>query len=273
MTHVFPEFVVKLLHVFVADAGNQVVHRLHDAGLAHEVNTPLGISVTAVSALEEQLNDLTRSFRNGTLGKAEFNDFVEFAQEGIQISTTNLRRAAAMIASFKQVAVDQASERQRDFEIGDYLSSVATSLRPNYKYRPITLDIRCPEKIFISSYPGALSQVFTNLIMNSLIHAYDEKQTGTITIDITHPENSDMIELCYRDDGKGMEKEVLSHLFEPFFTTRREDGGSGMGTNIIYDLITERLGGELDVSSEPGQGTTFVIHLPQQLPSPTFSET
>ena len=240
------------------------------AGLAHEVNTPLGISVTAVSALEEQLADLVRDFRSGKLEKAAFNDFVEFAEEGIQITTDNLRRAADMISRFKQVAVDQASEKPRDFELGDYLNSIVTSLRPNYKYRPITIDVKCDGNIFISSYPGALSQVFTNLIMNSLIHAFDEGQPGNIEIEVS--DLGEKLVLIYQDDGKGMEQEVIDHLFEAFFTTRREAGGSGMGTHVIHELTTNVLQGEVEVSSAPGQGTRYILTIPRNLSRPASQQ-
>lgn len=241
------------------------------AGLAHEVNTPLGVSVTAVSALEEQLNELNRSFRAGKLDKAEFNDFIEFSQEGTQIAADNLRRAADMISRFKQVAVDQASEKQRDFELGDYINSIITSLRPNYKYRPLEVRVDCPEKIYISGYPGALSQILTNLMMNALIHAFGEGQQGHIDISIRC--EGDQIRLRFSDDGSGMDQATLDHLFEPFFTTRRADGGSGMGTHIIHQLVTETLQGSIDVSSSPGQGTHYQLLFPRQLSQHRVQET
>ncbi|KZZ43942.1 hypothetical protein A3759_12620 [Thalassolituus sp. HI0120] len=235
------------------------------AGLAHEVNTPLGIAVTAVTALEDQLHQINSSFRNKTLDKQKFSDFVDFANEGSQITIDNLRRAADLISRFKQVAVDQASEQYRDFELGDYVNSVVTSLRPNFKTSSVTITVNCSERIHIASFPGALSQVLTNLIMNSLIHAYDEKQSGEIIIDVGKLKDQAII--GYRDDGKGMTSDVLQHMFEPFFTTRRSDGGSGLGAHIIYDLVTERLGGQLMVCSSPGQGSEFRIQIPLRLAS------
>lgn len=236
------------------------------AGLTHEVNTPLGIAITAVTALEDQLHQLNRSFRNNKLDKQEFKDFVEFVSEGSQITMDNLRRAADLISRFKQVAVDQASEQYRDFELGDYLNSVVTSLRPHIKERPLTIAIDCPEPIYISSFPGSLSQVLTNLIMNSLIHAYDDQQSGAITIEVTKFNHQAVIQYC--DDGKGMTSQALQHIFDPFFTTRRASGGSGLGGHIIYDLVSERLGGRMVVCSAPGYGSRFRIQIPLQLPSP-----
>lgn len=235
------------------------------AGLAHEINTPLGIGVTAVSALEDYLEELKSQYQSEQLSKSSLNDFISFAEESIDITGENLRRAADMIGRFKQVAVDQASEQRRDFEVGDYLQSIASSLRPNYKYRPIEVQFDVPERIVISSYPGALAQVITNLMMNSLTHAFDPEQSGTIAFKAER--SGDELVLHYSDDGKGMSEEVLEHLYEPFFTTRKGKGGSGLGAHIIHNLVTGQLHGQIDVRSTLGQGTQFTLRLPCTPPS------
>ncbi|MCD8520678.1 MAG: ATP-binding protein [Saccharospirillaceae bacterium] len=237
------------------------------AGLAHEINTPLGISVTAVSALEDQLKDIARQFRAGQLTKTSFDDFIQFSEEGVQITADNLRRAADLVTRFKQVAVDQSSEQRRDFELGDYLQSIVVSLRPNYKYRPIDVSVECPKRIFISSYPGAVAQIFTNLMMNSLTHAFDDNppQRGQIRIEVQQQDQQ--VEVVFSDNGRGMDEDTLKQLFDPFFTTKRNQGGSGIGAYIIQDLVSHQLHGSLQVSSTPGQGTRFVIRFPLTRPA------
>lgn len=237
------------------------------AGLAHEINTPLGISVTAVSALEDQLKDIARQFRAGQLTKTSFDDFIQFSEEGVQITADNLRRAADLVTRFKQVAVDQSSEQRRDFELGDYLQSIVVSLRPNYKYRPIDVSVECPKRIFISSYPGAVAQIFTNLMMNSLTHAFDDNhpQRGQIRIEVQQQDQQ--VEVVFSDNGRGMNEDTLEQLFDPFFTTKRNQGGSGIGAYIIQDLVSHQLHGSLQVNSTPGQGTRFVIRFPLTRPA------
>lgn len=240
------------------------------AGLAHEINTPLGISVTAVSALEDQLSDLEDQFRSGRLSKDAFADYVGFAREGLEIAADNLRRAADLIARFKQVAVDQASEQKRDFELCDYVRSILFSLRPSYKYRPLDVTVECDHSIIMSGYPGAVAQIITNLLMNALTHAFppeqdDVQQRGSIRIHLS--EANGEICLRFRDSGAGMAEETRQQLFAPFFTTRRASGGSGLGASIILDLVTHQLHGRISVTSTLGEGTEFVICFP-----PSFRE-
>jgi len=235
------------------------------AGLAHEINTPLGISVTAVSAMEEQLVELERLYSMNQLSSEHFYEYAEYSREGISIATDNLRRAADLIARFKQVAVDQASEQKRDFELCDYINSILTSLRPSYKYRPVDVQVKCDESLIITTYPGALAQVLTNLVINSLTHAFpveqdDRNHPGHITISVSRQENQARIQ--FQDDGCGMTDEVSHQLFNPFYTTRPEQGGSGLGAYIIQDLVNNQLQGSLSVHSEPYVGTTFTILLP-----------
>ncbi|MBL33915.1 MAG: hypothetical protein CMI03_16210 [Oceanospirillaceae bacterium] len=238
------------------------------AGLAHEINTPLGISVTAVSAMEEQLEELKTLFNQNRLSRDHFNEYVEYSSEGISIAAENLRRAADLITRFKQVAVDQASEQKRDFELCDYINSIITSLRPGYKYRPVEVELKCSQSVITTTYPGALAQVITNLLMNSLTHAFpaeqdDRNHPGHITIEVSEREDNAVI--VFRDDGQGMKEEVCQRVFNPFFTTRPDHGGSGLGAFIIQDLIINQLKGSVSVTSAPGQGTEFTIILPLRI--------
>lgn len=236
------------------------------AGLAHEVNTPLSVAITAIETLEEQLDaysQTTPSSQDSSLSQGDIHPLLHSLREQVDASMKNLNLASDMISRFKQVAVDQASDQLREFELGDYLTSIISSLRPNYKYRPITIDLSCPEKIYLSGHPGALSQIMTNLIMNSLIHAFEEGQSGHIQISAQR--DKDRITLIYRDDGKGMSESVVNHVFEPFFTTRRDQGGSGMGTHVIHQLVTQTLDGTVTVTSTPELGTRYVITLPDPL--------
>ncbi|WP_430459660.1 ATP-binding protein [Thalassolituus sp. LLYu03] len=235
------------------------------AGLAHEINTPLGITVTAVSALEDQLADLESRFRNNSLNKDAFNDYLELAREGTSIAADNLRRAADLIARFKQVAVDQASEQKRDFELCDYVQSILFSLRPSYKYRPLDVNVIASQRIIVSGYPGAVAQIITNLLMNALTHAFPPEQDDPAhrgQIDIVISEDNEQVRLVFRDNGAGMSEDIRSKLFSPFFTTRRAQGGSGLGTSIILDLVTHQLNGSISVTSTPGEGTEFVLRFP-----------
>ena len=231
------------------------------AGLAHEINTPLGISVTAVSALDEHLRTLERQYRQQPPEWQDWHEFTTLARESLQISSHNLQRAADMIERFKQVTVDQSSEQRREFDLHDYLQSILLSLRPYYKYRPLNIEVDCPPRLYISSYPGSLAQIITNLMMNTLTHAFpDDQQTGQIVIQ-ARQDGAD-IRLTFRDNGRGMDEQTLQHFFQPFYTTRRNQGGSGLGGYIIQDLVTHQLHGEASVRSQPGEGCEVVLRFP-----------
>ena len=223
------------------------------AGLAHEINSPLGISVATISSLLEQLSD-----PNETPEQA-----LAQSQESLQIVLDNLQRAADMIERFKQVSVDQSSEQRRDFDLNDYLHSILLSLRPWYKYRPIDIRVDCPPQLFISSYPGALTQIITNLTINALTHAFpDPHQSGHIVIRVW--QQQDDILLSFRDDGCGMNDDIRQGFFEPFFTTRRDQGGSGLGGYIIRELTEHSLHGSVQINSSPGAGCEVLLNFPRR---------
>lgn len=222
------------------------------AGLAHEINSPLGISVAAISNLQEQLPELS-CVAAGVQTQI---------RENLQIAEDNLHRAADMIERFKQVSVDQRSEQRRDVALGDYLHSILLSLRPWYKYRPIDIRVDCPPQLWISSYPGALAQIMTNLMLNALTHAFpDPQQNGHIVIRIW--QQQEQVFLSFRDDGQGMDEATRQGFFEPFFTTRRDQGGSGLGGYIIRELTEQSLHGKVQINSTPNTGCEVLLNFPR----------
>ncbi|MDR2364685.1 MAG: HAMP domain-containing histidine kinase, partial [Zoogloeaceae bacterium] len=171
-------------------------------------------------------------------------------------------RAANLIQSFKKIAVDQSSEEWQVIALEGYLKDIIVSLTPKLKKTRIQIHIQCPETLRLNTMPGALSQIVTNLVSNSLNHAFEEGQEGAITITVK-PRKQGVI-LIYEDNGKGISRENLPRIFEPFFTTRRGQGGSGLGLHLIYNIITRNLGGAIAASSAPGEGVTFTINLPEK---------
>lgn len=234
------------------------------AGVAHEVNTPLGIGVTAASHLEEIVQLLARAFEAGTVKKSDFTKFIADSQETVRIILSNLARAANLVQSFKKIAVDQSNETWQVIELESYLKDIIVSLTPKLKKTKIQVAIHCPETLKINTMPGALSQILTNLVTNSLMHGFEEDEAGNITIAVRTSSRQHSTILTYTDNGKGMSHENLSKIFEPFFTTRRAQGGSGLGMHLVYNIITRNLGGTITVESEPGEGATFTITLPNR---------
>jgi len=228
------------------------------AGVAHEINTPLGVTVTAASHLREEA---MRIARTQPLDPDDLAGFHATIGESSEIILRNLQRADRLIKSFKLVAVDQTTEERRSIELGAYLNDILISLGPSLKQTPHTVAIECSEPITIETYPGALYQIVSNLVMNSLHHAFAPEQAGTISVGAR--ENGSVVELTYRDDGVGMNDEVRARIFEPFFTTRRGQGGSGLGLHMVYNLVTQLLKGSIRVDSAPGAGALFEIFLPR----------
>lgn len=232
------------------------------AGVAHEINTPVGIGVTAASFLEERTAHIAKLLGDKSVRQSDLEKYLATAGEATATILTNLRRAADLIKSFKQVAVDQSTEERRRFFLKKYMEEVLLSLRPKYKRTGHTITVNCPDSLEIDSYPGALSQIITNLVMNSLIHGFDGVAKGNIRMDVTV--YRDNLMLRYMDNGKGMDKETLKNLFVPFYTTRRAQGGTGLGMHIVYNLVTQKLGGKVAAASTPGNGTVFSILIPMQ---------
>ena len=230
------------------------------AGVSHEINTPVGMAFTGITHLIDELRHLHNKYADQEMSEEDFTSFIDQAQELTRSIEVNLKRAANLVHSFKQVAVDQSSEEKREFYVKTYIEEILTSLNNRIKQTKhhITLDI--DSELQINNYPGAFSQIFTNLIMNSIIHAYHDGDRGHIAISIK--KEADSITLIYSDDGKGISKENLKKIYDPFFTTNREGGGSGLGMHILYNIVTQRLLGTIDVQSTLGKGTLFTIIIP-----------
>jgi signal transduction histidine kinase len=231
------------------------------AGVAHEINTPLGVALTTSTALDREATRLQESASSGILTRSEFNSGLGRLAEGSRLLLANLTRAIDLVYSFKQVAADQASGERRCFELKSWLEELLTSIGPVLRKTGHAVEVSCPPDIELNSFPGSLGQVLTNLIMNAIIHAYEPDQAGNLSISVLLP-RPDMVRLVFRDDGRGIPPEHLPRIFDPFFTTGRERGGTGLGLHIVYNLVTAGLQGSIDVESTPGQGTAFTIDLP-----------
>lgn len=234
------------------------------AGVAHEINTPIGVGLTAATHLKEQAQTLADVFASGKLKKSDFQTFIETATQSTGMIYANLHRASDLIKSFKQVAVDQTSEETRQINLIEYIEEVLESLKPNLKRATHDIEVTGDRHIIIDTHPGALSQVVTNLVMNSVIHAYDEGDRGRIQINVEM--EGEAVDMVYTDDGKGMDQEIQAKIFDPFFTTKRGSGGSGLGMHILYNQVTQTLGGSIDLNSAPGRGTAFEIMIPLKIP-------
>ena len=226
------------------------------AGIAHEINTPIGVGVTAASLLLEKTAAFVSLFKSGTMKRSDLEKFLDMAEQSSRITFTNLNRAAELIQSFKQVAVDQSSESKRSFNLATYLDEILLQLSPKLKLAQLQIEIQGDRDLSLNSYPGAFSQIVTNLVMNSLLHAYEPSEQGQITIRFWQ-ENALIFE--YADDGNGIPPENLSKIFEPFFTTKRGQGGSGLGLHIVYNLVTQKLGGTIHCESQLNCGTRFLM--------------
>ena len=230
------------------------------AGVAHEINTPVGISVTASSNLIERANTLLTAFKNNRIKKSEFEAQIVNIKMSAEMVLYNLGRASDLIRSFKEVSVDQISQQRRRFDMKEYLEEVLMSLTPKLRIANIETEIECPEKLIVDSYPGAIAQLITNLVMNAILHAFEDREEGLIRIIISaKKDDKESLYLRFTDNGKGIPKDAQPKIFEPFFTTKRGKGGSGLGLQIINNIVTFRLGGTISCESELNVGTTFNI--------------
>jgi signal transduction histidine kinase len=235
------------------------------AGIAHEINTPVGTCITVASTLMLETESLLAAVAENRLKRSLLDGYLEVAQESTDLLLSNLGRAGELIQSFKQVAVDQSSLEKRTFALKSYLEELVVSLSPQLKKNCHQVTIAGDETIEIHSYPGAIAQVVTNLITNSLLHGYKNGEKGHLELRAT--KRDDRIFLIYRDDGSGIERDNLKRVFDPFFTTARDRGGTGLGLHITYNLVTQKLQGEISLASEVGKGTEFTIELPDRINS------
>lgn len=230
------------------------------AGVAHEINTPLGVGVTASSHLDAEARRLGVLIDNGQLKRTDLDAFQRMARESTQLILRNLQRADKLVKSFKQVAVDQSSEQRRTIDLKQYLDEILTSLLPALKKTRHQVNVECPAGLSFETYPGAIYQIVVNLVMNSITHGFEGMDTGHIRIVATPLDGQ--LTLSYSDDGRGMNEETRKRVFEPFFTTRRGEGGSGLGLHIAYNLATQVLRGTIVVESAPGKGVRFTVKFP-----------
>lgn len=231
------------------------------AGVAHEINTPIGLSLTGITHFMSMSSKLEKDYKDGNLSEEEFEEFIQTSNELSKTININLEKTAQLVRSFKQVAVDQSSDEKREFNLCEYLEEILISLNNITKKTKIKINIECKKDILINSYAGVYSQIFTNLIMNSLKHAYEKDEENSIDIVVDENENSIMI--FFKDYGKGIKKESLSKIFNPFFTTSRDNGGSGLGLSIVYNLVTTKLEGTISCESEEKKGSSFNLIIPK----------
>ena len=236
------------------------------AGITHDINTPVGIGVTATSFLQERLMQIETAYKEKTLSPKALEEFINDAKQSTSLLTSNLDRASELVASFKQIAVDQASEAVRTINFKEYLGEVIRSLHPKIKNTSHHINLDCPEDLTLNLPAGAISQIFTNLIMNSLIHGFDGVNNGVI--DILIKDDDSQVIIDFKDNGNGVSEQQLEKLFDPFFTTKRDQGGSGLGTHITFNLVKQTLSGEIEASSSPGNGLHYHISFPKDMPKP-----
>ncbi|MBK7006258.1 MAG: HAMP domain-containing protein [Burkholderiales bacterium] len=234
------------------------------AGIAHELNTPIGNSLTVASTLQDHTRRFTAEAEKG-ITRSRLNDFVRNTTQGAEILMSSLQHAASLVASFKQVAVDQTSVNRRRFGLHATVAEILMTLGPTLRKTSHTVQTQIPADIVLDSFPGPFGQIVTNLVQNALIHAFEGQDNGLITI-AARRKGDDWVEITVQDNGRGIPPEHLGRIFDPFFTTKFGKGGSGLGLNIVYNLASTALGGRIRVDSPPGQGACFTLELPLNLP-------
>ncbi|MBI3228916.1 MAG: PAS domain S-box protein [Burkholderiales bacterium] len=232
------------------------------AGVAHELNTPIGNSVTVATTLQLSSIEILEEVRTGQARRSSLDKHLEACVKGAEILMRNLQRAAELVSSFKQVAVDQTSSQQREFDLKQALEDVVVTLEPLYKKTQYKLHLDLAENIQMNSFPGPLGQIITNFITNAIAHAFEGREAGNMWLS-THLQDEDHVEIIFRDDGVGIAKPDQERVFDPFFTTKLGQGGSGLGMHIVYNLVNGVLGGKISLKSNAEQGTTITMEIPR----------
>ena len=235
------------------------------AGVAHEINTPVGVSITAVSHLQQITDEFAALCAMGSVRRGEVDQYLSDLQESAAMVRSNLDRAVRLIRNFKQFSVDQSQEVKRTFNVRKCLDDIVLSLQPHLRQNRHVLHVECDENIDLFGRADELGQIVTNLAMNSVMHGYGEGEAGKLRIRVNR--SGDFLRLVYSDNGRGMTEEVRQRIFEPFFTTRSGCGGSGLGMYILWNLVVDEFGGTVECSSEPGGGCTFTIELAVKEPA------
>lgn len=233
------------------------------AGVAHEVNTPLGIGITASSHLVSEAEKIKKNYENRNLSEKLFTYSLNEMIETSRLIQNNLERAGDLINSFKKVSVNNIIDHVRKFHPKEHLNDLLLTMGPLLQGKKITVNLNCDDDLKITNNPALITQIFNNLISNSIKHGYHEKVEGIIEITIT-PYRSDELKIIYKDDGAGMDQSALANIYEPFFTTHRFDGSSGLGMFVIFNIVTQKLNGKIEVNSTPGKGTKVEIILPYE---------
>lgn len=231
------------------------------AGVAHELNTPLGNALMASSTIEDILEKMDQAIASGAIRKSELAQSLSLSREGSRLVSHNVQRAAEIIRGFKQLAVDQTSEMRRVFDVDTVLSEILFASQPMFRHKPFQIVTKLSQGLRVDSYPGPLGQVVSNLIQNAFLHGFAGRESGSLTLEC-HALDNDHVQIICQDDGVGMSESVRLRVFEAFFTTKFGQGGSGLGMQIVYNLVTGLLGGEINVESELGLGTRISINLP-----------
>ena len=230
------------------------------AEVTHEINTPIGISITSTSYLSDTISHLKQDLTDNKVSKKAIESFVDKASKSTQLLASNLNRASELITSFKHVAVDQISDKVRFVNMTSYIDEIIQSLHPRLKQTSHCVKVHCDKDIEIYSHPGAIAQIIINLIINSIIHGFDGINRGEIDINIKREQ--DDLHIVYQDNGRGVSKEALAKLFDPFYTTKPESGGTGLGTHIIHNLVVDTLNGTIKADSIEGEGLKYHIIIP-----------
>ena len=235
------------------------------AGVAHEVNNPVGISLTVASSLKMRCDEFAAEAEAGPMRRSRLIAFVDGNRDAAAQLVANLHRAGDLIQAFKQVAVDRSHADRRSFDLRESVEQIVSSLKPGMRKTRVALHVDVEEGIVMDSYPGPLGQVLTNLFLNTVTHGLPDGAPGTIGI-VARRHGGGQVQILFSDDGVGMTEDVQRQAFEPFFTTRRGRGGTGLGLHIVYNIVTRRLGGRIYLSSLPGTGAVFRILLPIAAP-------
>src|SRR5271169_2789096 len=240
------------------------------AGVAHEVNSPVGTSLTIASSLESKTAQFAAEVSQGNLRRSSLNDFVEVSRIASAQLVANLNHAADLVQSFKQLAIDRSSSNRRIFDLGDLTAHAIKSLRLGLRNPDLTVRVDCQSELMMNSYPGPYGQVLSNLFLNSVTHAFPDGRGGTIGIKAI-ASGDENVEIIFSDDGRGMSLDVRHMAFDPFFTTRRDQGCTGLGLHIVHTIVTNCLGGRVDLESEPDEGTRIRIILPRVAPAASMA--
>jgi signal transduction histidine kinase len=232
------------------------------AGVAHELNTPIGNALMVASTIQSDLEDLGKELASGTMRRTALGSFIERAGEGMTLSMSNLQRAALLISDFKQVAVDQTSDQRRTFDLGEVSSEILNMLQPSLRKSGCDVQRHLTPDLVCDGFPGRYGQILTNLVVNASIHAFEPGAVGRITVTIAAV-GADQVELVVADNGIGMNEAVRARIFDPFFTTKMGRGGTGLGMNIVHGIVTRVMGGQITVQSAPGEGSRIRVVFPR----------